>query len=243
VVPKSSEKKNREHAPVAAEAVHHGRQHRRPVDEDAPTPPSTSAALLILPNTVISKSEVSKCLRELEGLNDYFHQAGLRGSKDQTLPTPSKSLESIATINKLNLITPEARQEVGAFLAALKAKAPVVHMSFPSDASDQFLTKLLEWFRTNVHPHILLQVGLQPELAAGCTLRTPNKFFDFSFRRRFEASKEKLITAIEALDDGVVVATTGVVSETAAVVDALVTPTTDVVVDTAAPSTTEVVGL
>jgi hypothetical protein len=45
-----------------------------------------------------------------------------------------------------------------------------------------------------------LNVGLQPELAAGCTLRTTNKYYDFSFRKRFERSKQKLLEALEVLD-------------------------------------------
>ncbi len=191
----------REHQPVPAGTVHHGRQHRAAAAPSA-EPQAPAPTGLVLPPAVISRSEVSKCLRELERLNDFFHQASVRGSKDQAMPAPSKVLESLATANSLNLLHAEARDELKAFLTKLKAKAPIVHMSFPSEASDQFLGRLLEWFRSQVHPHTLLQVGLQPELAAGCTLRTTNKLFDFSFRKRFEKSKQKLIESIEALDTG-----------------------------------------
>lgn len=153
-----------------------------------------------MPPAVISRSEVSKCLREIDAMNDFFHQANIRGADTKNVPTPSVALESLATANGLNLLHPEARESLKHFLARLKTKAPVVHMSFPSEASDLFLGRLLEWYRAEVHPHVLLQVGLQPELAAGCTVRTTNKFLDFSFRKRFEKSREKLILAIEALD-------------------------------------------
>src|SRR5690606_10854194 len=81
-----------------------------------------------------------------------------------------------------------------------KSKAPVIHISFPSEASPAFIAKILEWFRTEVHPHVVLHVGLQPELAAGCVVRTTNRMFDFSLRKRFEQSKKKLLESIEALD-------------------------------------------
>lgn len=149
---------------------------------------------------MISRADIGKCTREIEKISDFFHQEGLRGSKDQPLPTLSRTLESLAAANGLNLIHTEDRDTLHGFLVKIKAKAPSVHMSFPSEASDDFVAKLLEWFRTQVHPHIVLNVGLQPELAAGCTLRTTNKFYDFSFRARFEASKAKLLSALEELD-------------------------------------------
>jgi hypothetical protein len=139
-------------------------------------------------------------LREVEKINEYFHQEGLRGSKNQPLPTLGRVLESLATANNLNLIHAEDRETLKHFLTRLKSKAPMVFMSFPSEAGDDFIAKLLDWFRAEVHPHVILNVGLQPELAAGCTLRTTNKYYDFSFRKRFERSKQKLLEALEVLD-------------------------------------------
>lgn len=232
--PNTGEKSAREHTPVVAGAVHHGRQHRVAAQEDDQPAAQT---FLVLPINVISRSEISKCVRELENLKDFFHQAGIRGAKDQGLPSLGRSLESIAEANKLNLLHDKDRDQLKSFLTSLKAKAPVIHMSFSSEASDLFLGKLLEWFRKEVHPHVLLEVGLQPELAAGCTVRTTNKFFDFSFRRRFESSKDKLVLAIKALDQAPVTLT----AETTP-------PTTNVeastaVNDPAVASTIEGVGL
>lgn len=204
-------KKEREHSPVAAHTVHNRTQATSKLQQvskpaAAAKEPATSeprakrSGEFILPSTLISRGDVGKCLREVEAINDYFHQEGLRGRKDQPLPTLSRTLESLATANGLNLIHADDREEVRSFLTRQKAKAPVVFMSFPSEASDDFVAKLLDWFRSEVHPYILLNVGLRPELAAGCTLRTTNKFYDFSFRKRFEKSKQKLVEALINLD-------------------------------------------
>lgn len=166
--------------------------------EPAPEPAAASTTGLILPLKVTSRSDISKSLRELDVVDDFFHQAALRGSQSQTVPVLSNTLEALAVENGLNLIHPEDRAKLKTFLTRLKAKAPVVHMSFPSEASGEFIMKLLGWFRTEVHPHVVLHIGLQPELAAGCVLRTSNKMFDFSFRHRFEQSKQRLIAALEA---------------------------------------------
>lgn len=163
----------------------------------APGPAQTSSGFVV-PLSVVSRSDISKSLRELTVIDDYFHQAAVRGSKDQAMPALGKALGSMAEANRLNLLHAEDRSQLKSFLTKLKAQAPVVHMSFPSEASASFLARILEWFRANVHPYTVLHVGLQPELAAGCIVRTTNKSFDFSFRKRLEQSKQKLITALEA---------------------------------------------
>lgn len=157
-----------------------------------------AAVGFVLPGNVVSRSDVARSLRELETIDDYFHQAAIRGSKDQSMPTLGKVLDSLAVANNLNMLNPEDRAHLKSFLSKVKLNAPVIHMSFPSEASGPFLSKILEWFRQEVHPHTVLHVGLQPELVAGCMLRTTNKIFDFSFRKKFEKSKEKLIAALES---------------------------------------------
>jgi hypothetical protein len=155
---------------------------------------------LVLSLSVVSRSDIARCLREVEYLEDFFHQSALRGTQAKDVPKLSQTLESLAVANQLNLIHAEDRAQLRDFLSRLKAKAPIMHMSFPSEAGGDFILKLLEWLRTEIHPNIVLHIGLQPELAAGCTVRTTNKVFDFSFRKRFEKSKQKLIAALEAGD-------------------------------------------
>lgn len=157
-----------------------------------------SNMVFILPMSVVSRADIGHALRELQRLDEYFHQAAIKGAQARNLPKLGHALEDIAVANKLNLLYEQHRTPLITFLTVVKTKAPVVHMSFPSEASKDFLAKLLEWYRGQIHPLILLHVGLQPELAAGCTVRTTNKMFDFSFRKRFEKSKQKLIAALEA---------------------------------------------
>lgn len=166
----------------------------------APAGPEAVNAAIILPLGVVTRSDVSKSLRELQVIDDYFHQSAIRGAQNSTPPSLSKTLDALAEANNLNLIHAEHRAPLKEFLTKIKATAPVVHISFPSEPSAPFLAKILEWFRSQVHPHTVLHVGLQPELAAGCTVRTTNKIFDFSLRKRFDASKQRLLQSLEELD-------------------------------------------
>ncbi len=59
------------------------------------------------------------------------------------------------------------------------------------------MTKLVVWLRANIHPQILVHLGLQPSIAAGCVVRTANKQFDFSLSEAFEKQRELLIASLK----------------------------------------------
>jgi F0F1-type ATP synthase delta subunit len=48
----------------------------------------------------------------------------------------------------------------------------------------------------------MLQIGLQPAIAAGCMLRTTNKVFDMSLRTHLMKQSDYLARMIEGTVDG-----------------------------------------
>ncbi|HEY8998808.1 MAG TPA: hypothetical protein VIM53_00650 [Candidatus Saccharimonadales bacterium] len=153
---------------------------------------------LSLPTLVFGRPEVHRLQRELEALEQYLEQASLRAKgAAATLPRASRLLEALATENHLNFLQAEDRTTAKAFLKMVSDKAPTIHMSFASDPSSAFMAKMVEWLRGNVHPLALLQIGLQPSIAAGCIVRTPNKTFDLSLRERLRSQQDKLAEALK----------------------------------------------
>ena len=156
-----------------------------------------------LPTIVFGPVEINRLLRELESLDDFIQQAGIRDpGKQPAMPKTSRTLDAVANNNAMNLLLPNDRKKLKQFLESVKAKAPVIHMSFAADPSATFTAKIVAWLRTNVHPYALLQLGLQPTIAAGCIMRTPNRTFDFSLRNRFSEQRAQLIQAIDAAPAG-----------------------------------------
>lgn len=156
---------------------------------------------LVLPHIVFGKVEVRRLRRELAGLEDYLHQAGLRraanldkNDKNQytAAPKASRSLEALAGENHLQLDNAQDRSALNAFLQQVESSAPVLHFSFAADPSAAFMARLTAWLRTNIHPLALISLGLQPSIAAGCIVRTANKTFDFSLRERLQHESKKL---------------------------------------------------
>jgi F0F1-type ATP synthase delta subunit len=156
------------------------------------------AGKLHLPVLVFGVVEVRRLKRELEALEDYVAQAQLRTpGKQAALPRLSRLLDALATENNMNLLQAEHRAALKKFLQDTEAHAPSLHISFAADPSSAFTAKMVKWLRANIAPDALMEVGLQPTIAAGCIVRTTNKVFDLSLRNRFSDAEGLLMQALD----------------------------------------------
>ena len=71
-----------------------------------------------------------------------------------------------------------------------------MHISFSSEPTPIFLERLLSWIRREINPLVLLTIGLQPAIGAGCIVRTTNKYFDLSLRQTFIDKRKLLLEQI-----------------------------------------------
>jgi F0F1-type ATP synthase delta subunit len=155
--------------------------------------PSQNQAMA-LPTGIATFAQLSKVISEMESVDDFFRQSSVRKTGNSTvLPKVSQLFEELVETNKLNLLQQDHRDYLLQSLVWLRENAPQVHMSFSAEPSPQFISKLTVWYRQNVSPFMLIRVGLQPTIGVGCILRTTNKIFDFSLRKRFAGQKQKLI--------------------------------------------------
>lgn len=127
---------------------------------------------------------VVRLLRELEDINSSLLQASLRSGRTATkMPPTSYLMDEIIRLNKLNLLRKTDRAALDQYLKQLHSQAPVMHISFGAVPSPEFVEKLVTWLRREIHPAVLVTIGLQPGLGVGCVLRTTNKYFDLSLRQ------------------------------------------------------------
>jgi F0F1-type ATP synthase delta subunit len=158
---------------------------------------------LKLPNSVISQIDLARLLRELNNLEDFFAGAKLRTSGTaMQLPKLSRQMDQLARDNKANLLDEADRMRLNQALKSIYEQAPKLHMSFASEPSARAFEQVLVWLRENVHQHALVQIGLQPAIAAGIVMRTPNRIFDMSLRARLEDQKTYLARLIKGAVDG-----------------------------------------
>ncbi len=82
--------------------------------------------------------------------------------------------------------------------AELHQSAPILHISFSVDPPGAYVQKIVAWLRVNIHKYALITVGLQPNIGAGCIVRTTNKLFDFSLREFFAEKRGFFIEKLHA---------------------------------------------
>lgn len=156
-----------------------------------------------LPTTLVSPADINRILRELGGLNDFFISAAARKAGTPVKPPRiTYLLEQLSQDNKYNLLEESQRLDMRTRLEQVSKLSPVLHISFAAEPPPRTVDALLSWFRQNIHPYLLLQIGLQPSIAAGCVLRTPNKIFDMSLRRYMDGQEGYLVNLIQGAVDG-----------------------------------------
>jgi len=152
---------------------------------------------LALPTNVVTLSDVGHLLRELESVENKLLQLKMRNTDSPTaLPSVSKHLEQLATLNKLNLLHENDLQTLKSLITTFKEKAPLMYISFSSEPAPDFLEKLIVWIRREINPNVLINVGLRPTIGAGCVVRTTNKYFDLSLRQTFMEKRQLLLEQI-----------------------------------------------
>jgi len=154
---------------------------------------------LVLSTDITGPAEVNRLLRELNGLDDFLAGASARqAGTPMTPPQTTEQLDDLAKANKLNLLDATDRAKLTKMLTDLLAKAPKLQISFAVEPPPRVVASILAWMRENLDPSVLLQIGLQPNVGAGCVLRTPNREFDLSIREHLLTSEKELTSLIEA---------------------------------------------
>jgi F0F1-type ATP synthase delta subunit len=152
---------------------------------------------MVLPTLVFGKVEVRRLQRELESLDEFLRGMAVRRQTKFEMPRVSRMLDALANENHLDLLKGAHRTQITEFITGILDTAPIIHMSFAADPSSAFTAKVVSWLRANIHPFTLLDIGLQPNIAAGCVVRTTNKVFDLSLRRHFAEKHDLLLQAIQ----------------------------------------------
>jgi F0F1-type ATP synthase delta subunit len=151
-----------------------------------------------IPTAVVGQTDINRAVRELGALDDFFMSAAARSAGTAiTPPRITYMLQQLARDNQANLMEAGHRETLKQRLTDVLKTAPVLHISFAAEPTPRITDSILSWLRSNVHPHALLVIGLQPTIAAGCVLRTNNKIFDMSLRSHLHKQEDYLVRLIQ----------------------------------------------
>lgn len=154
---------------------------------------------LKLPSSIATRRDLAQIHRELRVFYDMGIQSIMRHDNPVKYPAISESLRQLAVDNQIDIRQQDKCKKLIEDLELVKSKATSVHISFSVEPSKEVLDRLVGWFRREVDQNTVISVGLQPTIAAGVIVRTPNHQFDFSLRKHLEANKDKLNEAISSV--------------------------------------------
>ena len=163
---------------------------------------STATVQYRLPSAVVSRADMTRLVRELEGVDNELEQQKARHQGESghyRLPAMSKALSEFLEENKLDVSNDHLRMDIKAQLRKLKDHAPVMHMTFSTEVDPESLQYITKWIRHELHPQALVSVGLQPNLVAGVYVRTPNHVHDLSVRAFMKDSRKLIVEALDQL--------------------------------------------
>src|SRR5690349_7658389 len=91
---------------------------------------------LLLPTSIIGRTDVGRMVRELKELDNFLAQAAIRQpGTTLKLPKTSRLMDETVQSNKLNPLVQTDREHLLTFLEQVYSQAPVLHLSFNADPS------------------------------------------------------------------------------------------------------------
>lgn len=157
--------------------------------------------MLKLPSSVARKRDLFRLITEFERIDDALTSRTARaavGVNQQDEITASSKFSDFVKQNQLDIMNDDNRSSALQSLRKLRAAAPIIHLTFASEADDASVSELVGWLRSSIHVHAVVEVGLQPGLIAGVYVRTPNRVFDYSLKSRLKGQRELLVRQLEA---------------------------------------------
>jgi len=150
---------------------------------------------LKLPPSVASKRDIIKLQREIERLLDERLQQKISQEQVGDLRKVSNSSRNLISFFEHNSveINDENLKKVLQILEGMRQHSPVIRIAFASEPDYETSEKVVGWFRKNISPQTLVQIGVQPMIAGGCVVQSPMKRYDFSLRKHILDSSDKFL--------------------------------------------------
>lgn len=157
----------------------------------APASPQTEFEL---PPAVYSPALVESVIYDIQYYLDWYHQNQIRKKVGASAKEePTHSAETVVVIEAWLHGQPATLDSLKALLVHLRAlELPEVHIMLAALPNRAQRESLVNWFRSNVSPHLLLSFVADRNLGGGLVVRTPNRVFDYTWKQQLIAGRNKL---------------------------------------------------
>jgi len=117
-------------------------------------------------------------------------RVGSKKTTDQPELSPA-AVEVIRTWANKEQLTQSKIDELIKLLEKFKSTAPTLTITLAAPATGDIKQLLVEWCRKNIASNVLVNFRFNSSLLGGMVVRFGSQIFDWSFRRKILASKDK----------------------------------------------------
>lgn len=153
----------------------------------------SSNASFTLPPQLVSPRDLRELLLELETLRAWQAQQDIAKDVHRTYPINEPELSRDASTfvhewTKMGLSIEAIIDQLSRHLRT----APVMTITLAASASRDMQATIVKWCRLNLSDRILVQFRIDPTLLGGMTIRVNSRLFDWSYRTKLLANKNRL---------------------------------------------------
>ncbi len=152
-----------------------------------------------LPGSVYSPSLIESVIYETGQYLDWYREAKVHktvGAK--AAEEPSFTGETVQTIEAWFEGKKPSVEGIEGLVAHLRGlNLPVVHVTMAALPNHSQRASLVDWFRAQTNPDVLVAFVTDRNLGGGVMVRTPNHVFDYSWRQRLVDGRDKLAGIIK----------------------------------------------
>lgn len=155
-----------------------------------------------LPGAVYSPQLLESVIYEIDQYLEWYRETKIKqtvGAK-AVAAQPTHSTETQLTIEAWLAGKQATVDTLEALIDYLKKlQLPEVHIMLAALPNRAQREALVDWFRTNTTPHLLLSFTADRNLGGGAVVRTPNRVFDFTWKQELLNSRDKLAGIVKSV--------------------------------------------
>lgn len=148
-----------------------------------------------LPLDLYSPEQLSAVIIELREYSSALRDMQVRAKMAKSEITPphtSALLLGVIHSTEANATDMTAIEKLLHQLEAIRDKAPTAHIMMAALPNRDLKRKLIEWFRTQIHPYMLLTFATRTDIGGGIIMQAGSHIYDYSFRQQLLNNKHRI---------------------------------------------------
>lgn len=151
---------------------------------------------LDLPSNVSSKEDLKSALMEIQRYAHWFGQTQIKQAVSQQAYAAQPGLSAVTADlmdqwHAKQALSQRSLDELAQAIQDLITKSPSVAVTLAAPAPAPLREAIVNWFRQNVNPDMLIDFSFNATMLGGMAVRYGSHVYDWSFKRQILANRAK----------------------------------------------------